>query len=815
MGSIATVVAPIVTVVSCGADEQGENLSNGKATITIPKINFLSRAVAATENNAPTSVLHHVNFTNLLAGNTLKTEEIKNAINNILHGNVEDITFNGTTTPLSTYKEKEGNPAYEAIKQVVAELNKYYPTLLKGVKEGYVNVPNYDFSTVRGDYPKLGGHFELPKTMPKAPEHTHWEFSFSSLYQHTNIDGSKTDLWSVAHAWQFPSGFDLNANPEIHAKAKLVVDLGYYLPQRNLVYDVVFGLPTNIVTFAPLSETNVVVQHENTDLDHSNGEIHINGEFDKSKVELNLYDSIGTTLIKHFDEHNTASELASGDYKVKVEIKEGVDAQFLPGQATEYSITIKPVSIYMQGLDLDKFVISKADTHGSGSITIKEDFQLPKYSALDVYQGRRKLGTLTNEHKTIEHLAAGTYKLVSVSTNQNVLVDPSVHPLMVPVAPVDVEASIVQQIKDMKFDMFSSSFFYGIYFSLAETAYEPAFANVQFELMDSRGTLATFAPNTWSQPQANLSDNKFQTIPFQNRDRFNNLVNSHGQLGIKLTNGEHVLGTAWFNTNGQDATQVHYQFTFDRFEQSTAFDFSSDENSIPPTQTSTKTLQELEALSEGLHTSAEMGVSIANLHLSEGTTLMYRILKTDDHISLFGDSHVMIKAVLVHGEATKEKPIMLGFATPTSNEPQPEVNTAPNVQVPPMQSPPMPTPQQNPAPETSVVPPVGEEHAIVNQFDFAHDLTLFQHVMHSSGKTAEQLQALPEHGNSLEDLGINVQGLSKHITVKIDFIQHGKNHLVEKNGFKVKVMLTNGESHAEKIIHISVPVKGIDGKDKE
>lgn len=499
-GSIATIATPIATVISCGSDVDNTSVGTKTATQTRTDLEFLSRAVRADVAAATPVPVEHVNFDSLLHGNVSRTNEIKNAISSILNGGTTDITFKGKTVNVADYVEADDNQVFMLVKELVAKLAHNYPSTLKGSAPGMIDVPDYNLESMKGSFPRSGRRFVYNENeIPPHPEHTKWEFSFPGLYKEPTVTGFR-NLWGKLEAWQLPASFDFEASHgKVTAKIRLVADFGYKLAFKE-VYDFDFALPTHIIDFAGLDENTVSITQENTNVDNPNATIHIDPAIKKENMEIDLYDVTGKTKIGSFDAEGNISDLQSGNYMVKVSVKEGAkDFGYMPTVNLQQFITIKQVAISGDGVNATNILSTPILGEQTGAIHIKDGWNAPAHMAFEVYKGNTKMGVLTNQNRTLEDLVSARYKVVPIVDDSHARLADGIVPFFVDVAPENAEAQLIADIAAGKFSMqrkmvtmtFGGGYEYQMprsVLSLDESVYPGVLSEYQMVFMLENGT---------------------------------------------------------------------------------------------------------------------------------------------------------------------------------------------------------------------------------------------------------------------------------------------------------------------------------------
>ena len=553
LASVSVIAAPVVAVVSCG-DKAEQSGSLGTKVI---------------------------NFDSLLNSPTLKTNEVKTAIKEVLSGRVGSITFDGKTTSLSGYAKQDGNKAYEEVKKLVEAIKKHYPSTLEGAKPGFVDVPTYDFSDVKLNFPsQVGELFGTSKEigLPASPEHSHWEIAFPSLYTETSAIGEKVDVWAVPQAWQLPEDYDFTANPTLSGKAKLVADLGFKLA-NNDEYDITFALPSNVYgAFAGLNKDSVTVT-QNTDINTPTGVIHLNDTIDKTKLVAKVYDETGKTLIGSLDSNDSLSNLNSGTYILKIEFKDGVQGHFMPNAPHERIVKINPVKTTIASFQSSDITSVDAVHMNDGSIAMAAGLTLPEGIELDVLNGNRKVGRLNNQNRTLTNVEVGTYTVKPISVNDKIAVDEANTPLTVEVAPSDSMLAIKETFKNLKFDFSKTNQeMFGMVIptytiELHPGVYKPMFAGYTLEMVDSTKAVKWTIPVNDPMTGEGLMGEGAQTVtgmlnpnPANDPSFIDGLASTHGIWGIKITPPTGTAVIVWFDALGMDAGQVYFQSGFKNFE---------------------------------------------------------------------------------------------------------------------------------------------------------------------------------------------------------------------------------------------------------
>ena len=554
LASISAITAPVAAVISCG-DKTEQSSSLGTKVI---------------------------NFDSLLNSPTLKTNEVKTAIKEVLSGAVGSITFNGKTTSLSGYAKQDGNKAYEEVKKLVEAIKKHYPSTLEGAKPGFIDVPTYDLSDIKLNFPsQVGGLFGTSEEigLPAAPEHSHWEIALPSLYTETSAIGEKVNVWAVPQAWQLPEEYDFTANPTLSGKAKLVADLGFKLA-NNDEYDITFALPSNVYgAFTGLNKDSVTVT-QNTDIHTPTGVIHLNDTIDKTKLVAKVYDETGETLVGPLDSNDSLSNLNSGTYILKIEFKDGVQGHFMPNASHERIIKIHPVKTTITSFQNSDITSVDAVHMNDGSIAMAAGLTLPEGIELDVLNGNRKVGRLNNQNRTLTNVEVGTYTIKPISVNDKIAVDEANAPLTVEVAPSDSMLAIKEVFKNLKFDFSKTNQeLFGMVIptytiELHPGVYKPMFAGFTFEMVDSTKAVKWTIPvNDAGEGLIGSTTQKAQTVtgmlnpnPANDPSFIDGLASTHGKWGIKITPPTGTAVIVWFDALGMDAGQVYFQSGFKNFE---------------------------------------------------------------------------------------------------------------------------------------------------------------------------------------------------------------------------------------------------------
>ena len=535
LSSVASIAAPIAVVVSCG----------DKVT------------------SAPTEV---INFDKLIKANKSKEIQIKAAIEKIKAGDVSAIVFKGVKTSLKGYEAKDGNKAYEAIKDLVAELSIHYPTVLEGAKAGTINVPSYTYFQQKQNFPVPGTTFAVPEDFPSAPEHSKWKFAIPKLYQETSATGDKTDVWANLEAWQLPASFDFVTNSELLVKAKLVADPGFKLSIEK-EYEMTYALPSDAIKFNGFKPGEVTIAHLNTNLENPDGAIKVNTLFDSTTTVMNVYDETGTTLIGTLNANGELSGLISGTYKIKAEKKPGIDAKFASYAALSMDFEIPKTVLSFAGFNTTNIVAQAQTATAQGTISLKAGWNLPDHITLDVMKGDVKVGALTNSTRSID-VDSANYKVVPSTDSAKAVVDPSVLPLTVGIAPVDAEAAIIADIKAAKLHTKIVDGVISMYgmslpdrsmtLALNADVYTGAIADFEFKLVKQDKTIVGPLEHLDTGAKIKTGWNDDLKLAIQGAEALSEKIG----IAIYKASDHSLLQVVWLNPAiMQD--QIEYKFTFD------------------------------------------------------------------------------------------------------------------------------------------------------------------------------------------------------------------------------------------------------------